>query len=90
MSTVACSQHGEGLATAVCAHIVQTLRDQEPRGFLPMIDEDGEHSAICITCNEMPFAEWEKTRIENLAIICFECYRTAAKLNDAEIPEVMQ
>ena len=91
MSTpVICGEHGESIAAAVCLHISQTLKDKKPRGFLPLVDGDGMHSAICIECNEMPFEEWERTRAENLAIICFECYRKAAKLNGAEVPRVMQ
>ncbi|MEQ1865000.1 MAG: hypothetical protein ABL996_10140 [Micropepsaceae bacterium] len=90
MSTIACSEHGERTAAAVCIHIVQTLKDMEPRGFLPQIDDDGGHSAICIVCNEMPFDEWERTKLESFAMICLECYRKAADLNDADIPEVMQ
>jgi hypothetical protein len=90
MSTIACSEHGDRTAAAVCIHIVQTLKDSEPRGFLAQIDPDGEHSAICIDCNEMPFDEWERTKLETLAMICFECYRKAADMNGEEIPEVMQ
>ncbi len=85
MSTISCREHGEQADAAVCIHIVQTLNDRKARGFLAQIDDDGGHSAICIHCNEMPFEEWERTKLETFAMICFECYRKAAKINGAEI-----
>jgi len=90
MSTIDCIEHGQQVDAAVCGHIVQTLKDRKARGFLAQIDDDGGHSAICTYCNEMPIAEWERTQRENFAIVCFECYRKAAKLNGVEIPGAKQ
>lgn len=76
-----CELHGDCTAAYVCGHILATLRDQKPRGFLDHVDEDGDHQAICLACNTMPFEEWERTGPANMAAICWGCFERAATIN---------
>ncbi len=87
MNTVECDKHGTDEATAVCTHIVQTLRDHEPRGFLCSIDEDNEYQAVCTACRQMPDDEWSRTAGDFCTIICLGCFKKAAALNGVDLPE---
>lgn len=83
--TIHCELHGDRTAAYVCAHILETLEDEEPRGFLDLVDEDGDHQAICIACNTMPFEDWERTAAENMRAICWGCFERAAAINGVDV-----
>jgi hypothetical protein len=82
---ISCDEHGEDEATYVCSHIAKTLKDKKPRGFLDLIDEHGEHSAICTACNTIPFKRWQKTGPKNMKVICWGCYKRAALVNGIKL-----
>jgi hypothetical protein len=80
-----CDTHGDQLATYVCAHIVKTVHDKKARGFAWCVADDGDYYADCDECNAMPTEEWKARVDENLNVICFGCFETAAKVNGVEI-----
>lgn len=82
---VTCDAHGETEATIVCAHIIDTLNDEKPRGFLWSLDEDNEYQAVCTDCHNMPRDEWSERATELGRILCFGCYKKAAMLNGVDI-----
>ena len=82
---VQCDEHGEDTAAFVCTHILDTLRDREPRGFLWLRDDGGEYSAICQDCNESTDEEWEEMSSDVIRLVCLGCFKKAASLNDVSI-----
>lgn len=76
-----CDKHGETKQTMVCAHIVQTVRDKEPRGFAWCLANDGFLYADCTSCNALSSDEWHAQADENGRILCFGCFQEAASLN---------
>ena len=84
--TISCDVHGERACAIVCVHIVETLKDSEPRGFHWSLDEDGEHQATCSSCSDMDDSIWETLEVELGRVLCFECYCRAATLNGVSMP----
>jgi hypothetical protein len=82
---IECREHGAGESAAVCAHILETLRDGVPRGFCCTSDEADDYQAICSGCQEMDQAEWDRVRSDLHVIICRECCRKAAAINGYEL-----
>ncbi len=79
-----CATHGDQRPTFVCGHIVQTLGDGKPRGFLWGVDDDGNYQAICPSCDDLSDAEWEAA-VSSAAAICFECFKIAAAYNSVHL-----
>jgi hypothetical protein len=79
-TSVKCATHGDRAGAMVCGHILQTLKDAQPRGFLWAVDGEGEYQAICPTCDDMSDAEWEAS-YDSAAVICMECFKLAAAYN---------
>ena len=85
---VECDEHGSALATVVCAHVVQSLVDCKPYGFLWTLDDDQEYSAVCDQCNAMTDAEWERDAEGLGRVLCFECFCNAGRLNGVTLPGI--
>jgi hypothetical protein len=84
---IACAEHGSQPETFVCDHILQTLRDRRPRGFIFDPDSDQEYpDAWCRECDEMLHAsggEWtdELGTAAHVRLLCARCYLAAKALN---------
>lgn len=84
---VECDAHGKQLATYVCQHIVQTLRDNIPRGFWSAEPEPGQlyPDSWCSACEAMAneAGEWndETEAKAGITLICSACYERARALN---------
>jgi len=83
--TIHCDVHGDSACSFVCAHILQTLEDGEPRGFNWSQDEDGEFQATCDACRSLSDDEWEVEAPRVIKLICLGCYRRAADVNGVTI-----
>ena len=85
---VECGTHGTQQATYVCKHIVQSVRDGVPRGFLTAHDPGNPHpDAWCADCEERVQAtdgEWndESEAFAGITLLCSACYRYARSLNE--------
>ena len=84
---IECCQHGKQQATFVCNHIVESLHDENPRGFWWASDLDNPRpDAWCSECEERLKAnggDWSE-EIEELAyirLLCGLCYDNAKMLN---------
>ena len=84
---VTCEEHGENLATIVCVHIIDTLRDRKPRGFLWSVEDEDDYSAVCQACRNMPDDEWSRLAVELGRVVCFGCFKKAAILNGVKVSE---
>ena len=83
---IQCDAHGVAEATIVCVHICETLKDGRARGFLWSFDEEeGDYQAVCTACRAMPQTEWERQAVSLGRVLCLECFRHAAALNEVEI-----
>lgn len=83
---VHCSEHGQADSTIVCVHICETLRDGQARGFLWSFDEqEGDYQAVCQTCREMDTEEWRESAVDLGRVICLECFKRAATMNQVEV-----
>ena len=83
--TVTCAEHGDRDWAAVCAHILETLQDEVPRGFWWVIDDEGGYQAFCTECEHMDGAEWERVREDMCTILCIECFLRAASINNVAL-----
>lgn len=84
---VECDEHGKQEATYVCQHIVQTLRDGQPRGFWWANDPDSSRpDAWCSDCEakvQNTGGEWndENEAFAGVNLLCGACYDKAKELN---------
>jgi len=84
---VECCIHGKQVATFVCQHIVQTLRDNVPRGFWSAVAESGElyPDSWCSECEAMinAIGEWndETESKAGVSMVCSACYDLAKAIN---------
>ena len=84
---IQCAIHGPQERTYVCQHIVETLRDGQPRGFYYGGDDpNGRGDAWCTACDEMLRAaggEWHEAIEERAGIrlLCGVCYDEAKRVN---------
>lgn len=84
---VECGEHGSQDATFVCQHIVESVRDGEPRGFWRARDPGNPRpDAWCSACEEKVQAtngEWtdESEAFAGVKLLCGACYDTARALN---------
>ena len=85
-ATIHCDAHGDQAWAAVCRHVADTIGDGVPRGFTYVIDDEGAYQAFCDDCEALSAAEWERVRSAVHTIICVECFRRAAVLNQVELP----
>jgi hypothetical protein len=86
---IQCEKHGAGELVHVCNHIVQSIRDNKPRGVYVWKDDEGVTCAWCNDCalraeasdqgpNRVPL----KFQVEN---VCNQCFETVRVLNDGGI-----
>jgi len=80
-----CDEHGDDVATYVCVHVIDSLRDLKPRGFSWSVDDEDEYQAVCADCRAMPRKRWRKQSSELGRILCFSCYKKAAALNGIDV-----
>jgi hypothetical protein len=84
---VQCSRHGQQRETYVCQHIVRSVQDQVPCGFLAdePTEDDPFPDAWCYECEQrrMVDGEWndENEAFAGIMLICAGCYQRAKKLN---------
>jgi hypothetical protein len=78
--------------TFVCQHLVQTLRDAQPRGFFwANPSSQRRPDAWCTTCNERVAAaggEWSASVLDEarVKLLCASCYDEVACLNGFTSP----
>jgi hypothetical protein len=87
MNTVQCPTHGAQARTYVCQHIIQTLRDRQPRGFFYGGDAPTDRGdAWCAACDAMLTSsggDWHE-EIEakaGISLLCAACYDEAKCIN---------
>lgn len=85
MIKVTCDRHGESERTFTCPHMLQTLKDETPRGFHWTRDEENEIQAFCDACWDASDEEWEAVREEGPRLLCLHCLQDAAALNGTEM-----
>lgn len=83
-SHVECRAHGQSRATYVCKHILDQLQSGIPAGCNPITDAEGELQAFCDACWNCPDEEWEASASDLIRLICLECLKGAARLNENE------
>ena len=82
-----CDEHGAASIAFVCAHVAQSLRDDNPRGFFyTSLEPENEPCAWCSQCDEMREAgggEWnDELEVKSeIKLLCYECFLRAARLN---------
>jgi len=81
---IKCGTHGKQETTFVCAHIIQSLKDGEERGFC-WNKSDGDFQALCSVCNDLSEDEFQKIQADIVNALCFGCFQDAAALNGIEI-----
>lgn len=88
---VECFTHGKQQATYVCQHLVQSLRDGEPRGFWSAEPEAGDlrPDSWCDACEEMVTetgGEWndESEAFAGVSLLCGACYDRVKAMNKGQ------
>ena len=84
MATIVCGSHGRQDETFVCKHIIDTLKDGEPRGFFWSAEEGG-FEAICASCNALSPEAFEAAAPDLIRPLCFGCFADAAAINGVDI-----
>ncbi|MBI1392331.1 MAG: hypothetical protein GC152_06260 [Alphaproteobacteria bacterium] len=79
-----CGSHGEQDVTYVCRHVIETLKDGEPRGFWWNF-ADGAFEAVCAACNDLTEAEAKEQGPDLVQPLCYGCFRDAAALNGVDL-----
>ena len=86
-SEIQCERHGPQPKAYVCRHIVESLRDRQPRGFWFESDDSSPRpDAWCTGCNEhLPttggvWTEEAEASLE-ITLLCGKCYDDAKALN---------
>lgn len=82
---IECSEHGSSETTYVCPHILQSAKDKDPRGFHWHTDDQHDIQAFCDQCWNASDEEWEELRKEGCRLLCLECLKAAATLNEVEM-----
>jgi len=87
MSAVRCEEHGVSTEAFVCGHVLASLKDGQPRGFVySSLDAVDEPSAYCSACDTMLQAnggEWTEALEEraDIKLLCYGCFMKAARMN---------
>jgi hypothetical protein len=87
---VHCYTHGSSRAAFVCCHIVATLSDNKPRGFIWSRDDASEINAYCELCEthmEANGGEWNDITapFADVKLLCEGCALDAATLNNVKV-----
>ncbi len=83
--SIKCGTHGEQPQTYVCVHIIESVKDGEPRGFWWSRSEEGVWDAVCTECNNLSQEAFDALGPDNIKIICLGCFEDAAVINETEI-----
>lgn len=84
---VECNEHGVQQATFVCQHVIQSLRDNIPRGFWSAEEspENPRPDSWCTECEELvnSVGEWndETEAFAGVTLLCGACYDRAKEMN---------
>ena len=85
---IECRVHGLQQTTYVCQHIIEALKDGEPRGFFWSIEdpENPRPDAWCFECNEKvkeTDGEWADEILDfvKVSVLCGACYDRAKEIN---------
>lgn len=84
---VECFKHGKQQATYVCQHIVQSLRDGQPKGFWSSGEspDNPRPDSWCSACEEVVnrVGEWndESESFAGVSLLCGACYDLAKEMN---------
>lgn len=78
---ITCEKHGEQRRTFVCMHILQTLHDGRLHGFLWGRDEEGEYSARCTRCAQIPQEDFAAAQASLVRPLCLLCFYAAGRAN---------
>ena len=81
---ITCGTHGRQDSTFVCVHIIETLKDGEPRGFW-WSNHEGTFEAVCSACNDLSEEEFFAQGPEVIEPLCFGCFKDAAAINGFDI-----
>lgn len=84
MTKIRCGTHGKQDETFVCRHIIDAVKEDEPRGFHWNV-ADGVYQALCTDCNNMSDDEFAAAEADIIATLCFGCFQDAAALNGVDI-----
>ena len=86
---VECCTHGKQQATYLCQHVVQSLRDGEPRGFWSAEPAPGNErpDSWCSACEDKVNStggEWndESEAFSGVTLLCGACYDRAREMNN--------
>ncbi|MGI9350824.1 MAG: hypothetical protein ACR2O3_04615 [Rhizobiaceae bacterium] len=82
---IECDSHGKTDCTYVCPHLLQSLKDSKPSGFHWIQDSEDEIQAFCDRCWHADDEEWEEISAAGCRILCLECLKSVAELNDVEM-----
>lgn len=89
---VECALHGPQQATFVCRHVVQSLRDDQPRGFWTseVSLDNPRPDAWCTECEELVnrVGEWNDATeaFAGVTLLCGACYDRAREMDQATKP----
>ena len=80
-------EHGRSMPAFVSKHLMQTLRDQIPRGVIRSRDEDGCVNGYCSECDmtlESASGEWtdELAAQAGIGLICEGCFQRVLSINN--------
>ena len=89
---IACDTHGNQRTAFVCHHILQSIQDRQPRGFIWGRDEEGCVNAYCDECEgylESHGGEWNEITeaFADIKLVCEGCAIEAAQLNGIAIDQ---
>jgi hypothetical protein len=85
-SPIMCSEHGPSRPAFVCAHLVLTLRDGQPRGAVWSRDESGCVNGYCDACDARlatAGGEWTRDleKQADIQLVCEDCFQRILLLN---------
>ena len=87
---VECEAHGEKRAAYGCAHLLETLHDRQPRGFIWSRDEDGHINAYCEACSDeldRQGGDWNEAAeaFADIKLLCEACAVEAGNINGVSV-----
>lgn len=86
MALITCKRHGRSKQTAVCQHLILSLKDGVARGFFFTDEEEDEPQAWCEACEARYVAAgnaWTPAVQEYVDAheLCLHCFRELRELN---------
>ncbi|MGL4236016.1 hypothetical protein [Tabrizicola sp.] len=86
-ASVSCATHGSARPAFACVHVLETLRDQKPRGLFFDRDDDDQLNGWCAECEAVIAAnnyEWTDDIVARMngKLLCEACFLDAMRLNN--------